>query len=440
VKRLLALAAAAVFAPSASTAAAADLPQQWDPHTVAVNHEDGNAFLLRPGQILAGPGDAPIVAKFLPGWRQAERRPYGVTLFTTTPTDSGDPAKEVMGQVRRIRSATGGRVQVAPNYVFVGESVPGTAEPINFMGEPRIQGGPGSSVRLATPPRGLPLRTERVDDGAGVRIAVLDTGLFAHPWLSGVAQAPDSADVWDVNGDGYADAESGHGTFIAGLIREVAPAASVYVAKVLNSHGVGDDFTVAQAIEALPNDVDIINLSLGGYTDHDEPPMAIEKAVSQLKTTAVVAAAGNNTSERRFWPAAFEDVLAVGAVENLGGKWGAADYSNFGDWVDATARGTNLQSTFGSGRTRVASGLVPSRLDPIVTFRGWSAWDGTSFSTPITAALIAREMSRERLPSAALAEEQLLANAPAAGQAEFPNAVFLDELEGRPDPNEAGAP
>jgi subtilisin family serine protease len=214
----------------------------------------------------------------------------------------------------------------------------------------------------------------------------------------------------------------------------------VYVAKVLNSHGVGDDYGVALAMEDLPKDVNVINLSLGGYTDHNEPPMAIEDAIAHLETTAVVAAAGNNAAKRPFWPAAFQDVLAVGAVENHEGKWGAADYSDYGDWVDATARGTNLQSTFGFGKTRVASGLLPSRLDPTVVFKGWSAWDGTSFSTPITAALIARMMSRERISSAAEAEEKLLANAPAAQQAEFPHAVFLDELDGRPDPNEVAAP
>jgi hypothetical protein len=436
VKRIIALALALLAVPASSAAAADDLPAQWDPHTVAVNHEDGNGFLVRPGQILAGPGDAPVVAKYLPGWRQAEQRPYGVTLFTKTPTSWADPAKDLMAQIRRIRTSTGGRVQVAPNYVFVGEALP-AAEPINLMGEPRIQGGPGSSVRLATLPAALPKRTTDANDGAGARIAVLDTGMFDHPWLTSVVRAPDSADTWDADANGYADAESGHGTFIAGLIRQVAPSAGIYAAKVLDSHGVGDDYTVAKTIESLPKDVNVINLSLGGYTDRDEPPLAIESAIAHLQTTAVVAAAGNNASKRSFWPAAFKDVLAVGAVENQDGKWAAADYSNFGDWVDATARGSHLQSTFGFGKTRMASGPLPSTLDPTVVFRGWSEWDGTSFATPITAAMIARTMSRAGLGSGAQAEQELLLNAPAARQPEFPHAVFLDELEGTPDPNES---
>ena len=141
------------------------------------------------------------------------------------------------------------------------------------MGEPRIQGGPGSTVRPATPPAALPQRTTQPGDGKGVRIAVLDTGMFEHEWLKGAVQtAPNSADVWDVDSDGYGDAESGHGTFIAGLIRQVAPSASVYAVKVLNSHGVGDDLGVAKAMERLPADVDIVNLSLGGYTDNERAP------------------------------------------------------------------------------------------------------------------------------------------------------------------------
>ena len=62
----LVLAALATMAPAAH---AGELPQQWDPATVAVNREPGNSFLLRPGQILAGPGDADAVQRVLTGWK-----------------------------------------------------------------------------------------------------------------------------------------------------------------------------------------------------------------------------------------------------------------------------------------------------------------------------------------------------------------------------------
>ena len=282
-------------------------------------------------------------------------------------------------------------MRVAPNHVLVGEKA------ITLTGEPRLQGGPGSSVRLAKLPTTMPLRTTRRGDGKGVKIAVLDTGLFDHQWLTTVQRAAGSNDVWDVEPDQYADNESGHGTFIAGLILQVAPAAEVYVVKVLDSHGVGDDATVAQAMEQLPQDIDIVNLSLGGYTDDDAAPLAIACALQIMRKqrSVVVAAAGNNASSRPFWPAAFKQVLAVGAVEQKTPQWFKAGFSNYGWWVDAAARGVNLESTFAKGKTKAAQGDTPQpATDPTWTFDGWAAWDGTSFASPITAAVLARTMSR----------------------------------------------
>jgi hypothetical protein len=440
-KRLVVVFAVAIaaFAMASSAASASnELPRQWDTRKVAINRESGNTFLLRPGQILAGPGDAADVQRVLPGWRQGEKHPFGVTVFTRAPQNLADPAREVLEALARVRKATANRPQgparVAPNHVFVGEAA-GAAT--NFYGEPRLQGGPGSSVRQAALPRALPMRTSDRGDGQGVRIAVLDTGMFEHEWLKGVQRAPDSDDVWDVEADGYGDAEAGHGTFIAGLIRQVAPAAAVYAVKVLDSHGVGDDLGVADAIAKLPPDIDIVNLSLGGYTDRDAAPLALATALQALgERRAVVAAAGNQGVSRPFWPAAFDKrVLAVGAVEQREAKWARADYSNHGWWVDATARGSNLQSTFPRAKTMVAQGsTIDPATDPTIAFEGWASWDGTSFATPIAAAMVARTMSRAGLASAAEAETKLLTTAPPAQLSDFPNAVLLDELEGAPEP------
>jgi hypothetical protein len=404
-----------------------ELPERWDPRKVALNRDKQNPFLLRPGQPPAGPGDAPDVQKVLTGWKLQERRTFGVTIFTRTVANPEDPAREVLDAIAKVRKATAGRPQgparVAPNHVLVGEG-------ITLTGEPRLQGGPGSSVRLAAPPKTLPLRTSRRGDGKGVRIAVLDTGMFDHQWLTAVQRAPGVADVWDVEPDGYADAETGHGTFIAGLILQVAPAAEVYVVKVLDSHGVGDDAAVAQAMEQLPQDIDIVNLSLGGYTDGDSAPLAIACALNAMRKqrNVVVAAAGNNASARPFWPAAFKQVLAVGAVDQKDSHWRKADFSNHGWWVDAAARGVNLASTFSKGVTKVAQSDKPDPSDPSITCEGWAAWDGTSFSSPITAAVLARTMSRNGLASAADAQAHLLSTSPPAPQPDFPLAVLVDEL------------
>lgn len=434
-KNKLFLALAAILAAlgvTANVAAAAELPKQWDPKAVAVNHDTKNSFLLRPGQIVVGPGDAADVQRVLKEYKPAEQRPFGLTLLKTTPKTS-DPAREVLDALARVRKATANRpegpAEVAPNYVFVGESA------ITFHGEPRIQGGPGSTVRPATLPAALPQRGAQTGDGAGAKIAVLDTGMFEHEWLRGVQRAPDSDDTWDANADGYGDAEAGHGTFIAGLILQVAPAADVYAVKVLDSHGVGDDFGVAAAMAQLPADTDIVNLSLGGYTDRNTPPLAILNAMRQWRgKRVVVAAAGNHGASRPFWPAAFEPVLAVGAVEGAEGTFARASYSNFGRWVDATARGSHLQSTFTRETTLLALGTEPSPFDPTIGFDGWATWDGTSFATPIAAAMIARTMSRAGVPAAAEAQLALTLSTPPAPAPDFPAAVLLDELEGKPEP------
>ncbi len=406
-----------------------ELPANWDPRAVAVNRDTKNSFLLRPGQLLVGPGDAADAAKVLNGWKPQERRTtFGVTMFQREVQNPDDPAREVLAAMAQVRRATADRprgpVRVAPNYVFVGEA-------ITFTGEPRIQGGPGSSVRVARPPAKLPLRTKQAGDGKGVRIAVLDTGLFDHAWLKGVHHTAAAHDAWDVDHDGYGDNESGHGTFIAGLILQVAPAADVTVVKVLDSNGLGDDFTVAAAMEQLPKDIDIVNLSLGGYTDNDTAPLAIATAlkVMRSKRSVVVAAAGNNNSSRPFWPAAFKQVLAAGAVEEKGGHWSRASFSNYGWWVDATARGVNLHSTFAKAKTKVAQGATADpATDPTVAFDGWAAWDGTSFASPITAAVLARVKTRQGLATAEDAKDLLLASHPPAPQPDFPLAVLVDEL------------
>ena len=184
-------------------------------------------------------------------------------------------------------------------------------------------------------------------------------------------------------------------------------------------------------MEQLPQDIDIVNLSLGGYTDDDAAALALACALQSMRKqrSVVVAAAGNNAQTRPFWPAAFKQVLAVGAVQEKSPQWVKADFSNSGWWVDAVARGVNLESTFAKGKTKAAAGDTPQpATDPTWTFEGWAAWDGTSFSAPITAGVLARTMSRNGFATAEDAKDHLLATSPPAPQPDFPLAVLVDEL------------
>jgi Subtilase family len=406
------------------------LPAAWK--NVVLSPDPANRFLLRPRQILVAPADVADVQKHLPDWKpDAENHTSGSTIFTLA--NGNGTAREVLSALATVRKATAGRphgpAKVAPNHVFVGETG------VTFTGEPRIQGGNATTARPEKPPATLPARTRRSDDGDGVKIAVLDTGLFDHAWLPPalVDRGANSDDTWDADGDKFGDAEAGHGTFVSGVIRQVAPAAHVHVVKVLDSQGVGDDHTVALAMERLPRDIQIVNLSLGGYTDDDSAPMAVAAALKIIRGRggAIVAAAGNDGLKRPFWPAAFKQVLAVGAV-HFGKRWLRAPWSNYGYWVDVAARGVNTASTYATAKTK----FCETEGGPTTTlaFDGWARWDGTSFAAPITAAYLGRLMTRNGLPNAQDAVFHLHATSPAAPQPDFPLAVLVDELEGLPVP------
>jgi hypothetical protein len=406
------------------------LPAAWT--NVVVSPDPANHFLLRPRQILVAPPDVADVQKALPNWKpDRENHTSGSTLFTLG--NGNGSAQEVLDALARVRKATAGRpqgpVKVAPNHVLVGETA------VTFTGEPRIQGGNATTARPEKRPAALPLRTRMADDGDGVKIAVLDTGLFKHDWLPPalVDATAGSDDTWDADGDKFGDAEAGHGTFVSGVIRQVAPAAHVHVVKVLDSHGVGDDHTVALAMERLPRDVQIVNLSLGGYTEDDSAPLAVASALKIIRGRGgvIVAAAGNDGTKRPFWPAAFKQVLAVGAVD-FGQRWERASWSNYGYWVDAAARGVDTASTYATNKTRYCE--TEGGPETTLAFKGWARWDGTSFAAPIVAATLARIMSRNGLADAQQAGFRLLASSPAAPQPDFPLAVLVDELEGLPVP------
>ena len=73
---------------------------------------------------------------------------------------------------------------------------------------------------------------------------------------------------------------------------------------MLDSEGYGTELDVARALIAH-GDADVINLSLGCYSHDDLPPVALTEALRHVApTTAVVAAAGNDSTHRPLWPAA----------------------------------------------------------------------------------------------------------------------------------------
>jgi Subtilase family len=243
--------------------------------------------------------------------------------------------------------------------------------------------------------------------GAGVRVYIADTGLLKnadaqHSWLRGVRRAAKldgTEQDWDTldlgNGDNSVEIPpyAGHGTFVAGLVRCMAPQADVIVSNVFTVAGsVLEKDLVPDLSNALKHGVDIFNLSIAAATRKGHPLIALGKWLNHLGThkgVACIVAAGNCGSAMPYWPGAAPEVISVGA---LAGDWRSrAEFSNYGGWVDVYAPGRDLVNAYATGTYKCHA--APYKGDSR-QFYGMARWSGTSFSTPIVTGLIAARMSR----------------------------------------------
>jgi hypothetical protein len=304
-------------------------------------------------------------------------------------------------------------------------------------------------------------------------VAVLDTGVRAHRWLD-VAPGPAGYDTDPAgDGDGFIEVSTdmqqvigqegqqaagagdqprqvidgpwdtpvadnpligelnpdiGHGTFIAGIVRQAEPDARVLSVRITHSDGIANEGDIICALGLVAGRVlgasgpakmvDVVSLSLGYF---DESPTADDLAYTSGLWQAievllglgvvVVAAAGNYSTSQPFYPAAFTKRLPPAApvplisVGALNPNRSRALFSDDGDWVNAWAAGAAVLSTFpddidASRRPEVrmpARGSSPAEraaLDPDDYRGGFALWSGTSFSAPMIAALVARSLKK----------------------------------------------
>lgn len=246
------------------------------------------------------------------------------------------------------------------------------------------------------------------NSGEGVLVYIADTGLLRdaeaeHPWLAGVQRAlePDGTiEDWDpdrkpdpVDGVLRIPPYSGHGTFVAGVVRCMAPQAEVIVSNVFKVAGssLEHDF-VEELKHALTLGVDIFNLSITAPTRKELYLLGFEgwlRLLRQYKGVVCTVAAGNDGSRQPCWPAAFPQMISVGAL--AADYRDRADFSNHGGWVDVYAPGRDLINAYATGPYRCEDDPYK---DQIRNFYGMCKWSGTSFSTPIVTGLIAARMSR----------------------------------------------
>lgn len=200
--------------------------------------------------------------------------------------------------------------------------------------------------------------------GAGVKIAVIDTGIDnTHPDLkANIAGGWNATDA--VNPGNFMD-DQGHGTHVSGTIAAVgisggvigvAPQAQLYGVKVLDKDGNGTLSDVIAGIDwAVKNHMDIINMSLGADTGSDALQQEVQAAVNA--GSVIVAAAGNANGGALSFPGAYPEVIAV-AASDQSDKF--APYSSQGANVAFIAPGTNILSTIIGGQYGLDTGTSMS--------------------------------------------------------------------------------
>jgi hypothetical protein len=371
---------------------------RFDPRTgeqrpirVAVAGDEGEPWFAVADEVLVDRADAKRAVEALGDDAVDVEFPRGVDLVQVRFAGADDRGERLLAVLERLR-ALDPPVRAYPHHIL---STAWTAK--IFEGDDvELPTHP-----LATAPRGPGL------PGAGVTVAVIDNGIakeaLTESWLRGIRPAPGDIDPLRVYepranpGSDALDVGAGHGTFVTGVVRQVAPGTDIRVIRALDSDGVGTDIEVAQGIQrAVAEGAAILNLSFGGYTYKDEPPAAIDQAIGAVPgPVVIVAAAGNESTDRPVWPGALRRIVSVAATTQRGdddhGKVVAdlADYTNRGWWVDTAAPGTWV-STFVTGDENPAA---EDDGHPEHFERPEAEAAGTSFAAAAISGALAAELS-----------------------------------------------
>lgn len=277
------------------------------------------------------------------------------------------PAAQVWEDVLAIRADL--QLPASPHYLLaLGHVIKGLDHP----------------ALTATRPTLTPEQLKRYLGTTPVPVAVIDTGITPEDrrdgWLTGIPRA-DATDPLTVTSDGWLESGAGHGTFTAGVVEQVAPGAQVTMYAAASDVGFASDLDVAAALlRAAAHGARIINVSIGGSTADDTPPIATEAAIHAIQRdypeTLIIASAGNNGTSVPVYPAAQKQVVAVGA---LNADRTPAEWSSFGHWVDCSAVGVGVASTFVPGVEPPNPG---GTQDSVFGPDAWALWSGTSFAAP----------------------------------------------------------
>ncbi|MEV3854748.1 S8 family serine peptidase [Streptomyces sp. NPDC050095] len=246
-----------------------------------------------------------------------------------------------------------------------------------------------AQLDVSVPQIGAPAAWQAGFDGKGVKVAVVDTGVYAdHPDLAGkviaaqnFSTSPDNVDHQG-HGTHVASTIAGSGAKSGGKYKGVAPGASIIAAKVLDDTGSGSESDIIKGIDwSVAQGADIVNMSLGGPDSADSDPL--EQTVdhySESNGVLFAIAAGNEGpgASTVGSPGSADSALTVGAVDSADKT---ADFSSRGPRIgdgaikpDVTAPGVDITAASSPGS--VIAGEVGENPEGYVTI------SGTSMATP----------------------------------------------------------
>lgn len=258
---------------------------------------------------------------------------------------------------------------------------------------PQVDAQPGAAGFGQATLEWLGITGDNSSWGEGVRVAMLDTGVGEHSALPGGIREIDL-----ITGDGPPIALHGHGTAVASLLvgsdrlsQGIAPSADLLSIRIADDSGNSNSFLLAEGIvRAVDEGAQVINISMGSYGNSSIVKDAVDYALE--KNVVIVAAAGNEGLETPSYPAAYEGVIAVGAVDRNGQHLA---FSNSGENLDLGAPGFEIVSAWPDDQ--------------------FTSFSGTSAAAPIVAGAVAATMSQFGPLEAGPASELVLNHLDAAG-------------------------
>ena len=283
-----------------------------------------------------------------------------------------------------------------PNYIYRQKLVPNDIKYSSQWGLPQVNATAGWDYETGS--------------SNSIVVAIIDSGidhnhadLTTNIWKN-LGEIPENE--IDDDGNGYTDDvygwdfhsipednqpdEGEHGTHVAGIVGAISNnnqgiagvmwSCQLMAVRVLGDQGSSDEggytSNIAKGITyAVNNGANIINMSLGADSNDFTLKEAIDYAYSQ--GVVLVAAAGNDNTTIETYPAAYGNVISVGATDTNDSR---ANFSNYGSWVDIVAPGVDIFSTVNG-------------------FDGYGNKSGTSMSTPFVSGLAGLILAKNPLLS-----------------------------------------